>query len=414
MPQIDRYSTDNNDIQCRVDGVPKALGVTPRTWNRWRAVDVRSFARYIVGVSALIVPGLFAALHIDATAQPVSIALEEVFRLGEDDGDVFFGHIADIALDAAGRIYVTDPQSPVVQVFSETGKLISTLGGRGEGPGEFATIRNVVVGPDDRVYVWDWDLDRLSVFEQRASGKFEFRDIIRVAAYDERHPIALVGVGTEGIVFLYVTPYGFCDECSNDETRYVNARLVDKDGQAGGDPLVTLPAAERVVVLAGGRISVSPKPFGQKNVVTVSPSGKLYAGRSDAFSIEARFLNGDRDTTYSRQYEPLPVTKRELDTAMEGWSREKREALRKSGIPRTRPVFENFVVDEKDRIWVQASAARGATTAECIIIGADGKDVAVINLPVGLTLEAIRAGKAVGVLREEDSGPIIVAFRVVE
>ena len=101
-----------------------------------------------------------------------------------------------------------------------------------------------------------------------------------------------------------------------------------------------------------------------------------------------------------------------MDAVLENLDREQRSALHTAGIPRTRPVFQHFVVDDENRIWIQASTARGASTTEWLIIGPDGADVDAIDLPAGLRLETIRGGKAIGVLTEKGSGPVIVAYQV--
>lgn len=362
-----------------------------------------------MGISVFIT---LVSQHNDARAQPASLAVEEVFRIGEEDDDLVFGNVASIASDASGRIYVTDFQSPVVRVFSRTGALIATIGGPGEGPGEFGDVEEVAVGPDGKIYVWDGWLLRLSTFEERSGGEFEFSEMVSIAAHNGQVPYALLGVGTEGIVFVYSTPYGFCDECRNTGARSLNAMLVDQNGRAVGKPLVTLPSNERIEVVRQDGVTVNPKPFGNTSTITMSASGMLYSGWSDAINIRARSLSGDWQKTFKRAYTPLPVTRRELNAAIEEWSREEREALRKSGTPRTRPVFKNFIVDDNSRIWVQTSAAAGEVTAECIVIGPDGADVAAVSLPATLTLKTIRGGKAVGVLQEKGSGPVIVAYTV--
>ena len=391
------------------NGALTAPGTAVLAGKRRCATGASVFAYCAVGISVLIT---LVSLHINARAQPASIAMEEIFRIGEEGDDLVFGNIARVASDARGRIYVADYQNPVVHVFSTTGALISTIGGPGEGPGEFEDVDDVVVGPNGKVYVWDGWLVRLSIFEERASGEFEFSDMVSIAGHNGQVPSSILGVGSQGMVFLYITPYGFCDECSNTGTRSLNAMLVDENGQAVGEPLVTLPSNERVEVVRQDGVTVKPKPFGSTSTITMSASGMLYSGWSDAINIRARSLSGDKQKTFRRDYAPLPVTRRELNAAVEDWSREEREALRKSGMPRIRPVFKNFVVDDNSCIWVQTSAATGEATAECIVIGPDGADVAAVSLPATLTLKTIRGGKAVGVLQEKGSGPVIVAYTV--
>ncbi len=385
---------------------------------RGRLGTARPILRFILAFSVLLMNGwpVLQAPRFDVSAQPLSIELEELFRLGDDEEGVLFGNITQIACDHAGKLYVVDRQNPVVQVFSDAGEPISTFGGQGQGPGEFLSISDVAVSQNGLVYVWDFQLKRLSVFVEQQGGTFEFRSTIRLEEHNEQYPIRLVGAGTEGAVVVYGSPVGFCDQCGEDDaSRFDNAMLINKDGLAVGDPLVTIRAREVVNVQKEGRvISSRALSFGKRPSITMGPSGRLYAGWPDAINIAVRSLSGEWHETISRNYEPLPIAREDLNLVLGRLSQEEREALRQAGMPRTWPVFQEFLVDGKDRIWMRASTAFGATAAEWLIFGSDGSDVDAIEFPVGLRLETIRGGKLVGVLNESGSGPVVVVYKVKE
>jgi sugar lactone lactonase YvrE len=66
-----------------------------------------------------------------------------------------FAQPADVALDAAGNVYVADTNNDRVQVLSPEGAYLRSLGRRGNGPGELDGPTSVAVGPDGSVYVAD-------------------------------------------------------------------------------------------------------------------------------------------------------------------------------------------------------------------------------------------------------------------
>jgi hypothetical protein len=80
-------------------------------------------------------------------------------------GDSVAGLIrpGDVALDAAGRLYVADAEPDVIKVYDRAGKFLHTIGRAGEGPGEYRSIRLGVVGPN--LVVHDPQLARTSVFD---------------------------------------------------------------------------------------------------------------------------------------------------------------------------------------------------------------------------------------------------------
>ena len=75
----------------------------------------------------------------EAIDPPMTIELEESFRLGGWDGgeDEFFGVITSIIEDEQGNLYVLDSQLNEIKIYDAEGNFINTIGREGEGPGEF-------------------------------------------------------------------------------------------------------------------------------------------------------------------------------------------------------------------------------------------------------------------------------------
>ena len=61
----------------------------------------------------------------------------------------------DAAVDAAGRVFVTDYSNHRVQVFDRDGRFLAAWGEYGTDAGEFASALGVAVGGDGTVYVTD-------------------------------------------------------------------------------------------------------------------------------------------------------------------------------------------------------------------------------------------------------------------
>ena len=69
-----------------------------------------------------------------------------------------------------GQIYVSDTDNARVQVFSESGELITAFGERGDGDGQFYFPYGMVVAPDGKVYVADLYRHDIQIFS--AQGDF--------------------------------------------------------------------------------------------------------------------------------------------------------------------------------------------------------------------------------------------------
>lgn len=103
-------------------------------------------------------------------SQRISLAEDLVLGLSETDPNNVFNYPTDVAVDKDGRIYVLDTGNYRVQVFKHNGEYLRTLGGRGEGPGDFASLTTLAVA-GDLVIVADSTLNRISVWT--TDGRFQ-------------------------------------------------------------------------------------------------------------------------------------------------------------------------------------------------------------------------------------------------
>lgn len=71
---------------------------------------------------------------------------------------------AGLAIDRANQLYLADYGSSHVYVFSKSGNLLRSFGGKGNGPGQFNVPRSVAVDRNDKIYVLDSLNHRVQVF----------------------------------------------------------------------------------------------------------------------------------------------------------------------------------------------------------------------------------------------------------
>jgi len=82
-----------------------------------------------------------------------SLTLEERWRRGGDDDEIFFGTISEFLHDADGNIYLLDGQLSEIQVFDPAGEHLRTIGRQGEGPGEFQNGADMFWAPGGEIGV---------------------------------------------------------------------------------------------------------------------------------------------------------------------------------------------------------------------------------------------------------------------
>jgi len=95
------------------------------------------------------------------------VSIELVRTLGDvntDDENLAFDFPADLAVDAAGNIYVADSRNQRIQVFSPEGRYLRTIGRKGQGPGEFAATSSIDFDGEGRLHALDSQQRRIQVF----------------------------------------------------------------------------------------------------------------------------------------------------------------------------------------------------------------------------------------------------------
>jgi len=120
---------------------------------------VRLQFRRLLGLSLLAL-SVVAASSIPLEPPPVFLSKWGVWGAGNSQ----FNFPSDVALDAAGNVYVADALNHRIQVFDGTGRLLTKWGEEGTGDGQFDSPRGVAVNSAGDIYVADQNNDRVQRF----------------------------------------------------------------------------------------------------------------------------------------------------------------------------------------------------------------------------------------------------------
>ncbi|MCE2422239.1 MAG: hypothetical protein J4G03_02800 [Gemmatimonadetes bacterium] len=106
------------------------------------------------------------------TSAPVDVlyaemAAEPALVIGRLSGpqEYLFGTITAVARDERGNVVVGDSQANEIRVFDPTGVHLRTLGGVGEGPGEFEALSDAWPVAGGNIVATDLALERITVFD---------------------------------------------------------------------------------------------------------------------------------------------------------------------------------------------------------------------------------------------------------
>lgn len=272
--------------------------------------------------------------------------LVEDVRIGavEGEGPDVFGQIRGVAVDSRGRVHVLDAQAHELRVFRPDGTHLRTLGGRGEGPGELSQPFGLGIDGSDRVWVADWN-NRYTVWD--SSG-------------------ALAGTRARPfVVFPFMTTFGFDGDrliesstlgTGDEESRPALIRLSLEDEVADTFPVPRFEP-EVYALMEGGLMRMAATvPFSPGQSRALGQGDHYWMGTGDRYRLHRVRLQGDTVRIVEREYERVPVTRAERDSALgTPFLRRMREEggeVDPARIPDHKPAFRSLQVEDRGYLWV--------------------------------------------------------------
>ena len=125
-------------------------------------------------------------LHVKNPSEPlygdISLDLEKNLEIGDEGDEKYtFYRWARIAVDENKNIFVLDAGTGVIKKYDRYGKYIQTIGGEGQGPGEFYDIYEVVLNGAGQIYVRDsWEIE---VFDSNGEFLRNYKPKTRISNY---------------------------------------------------------------------------------------------------------------------------------------------------------------------------------------------------------------------------------------
>lgn len=277
--------------------------------------------------------------------------LEEDLRLWGPPGG-YFGTIGSVAADSRDNIYVLDVSSQEVQVFDLEGAFLRTLGGAGEGPGEFRFAAGSAVGPGDTLWVADGMSRRYSIFGP--DGTF-LR--VKTRRINRGRPPERCTFGPDGTYREWAMSFPN-EERSGDfsdiDLVHYHPVLVSPDG----DTQDTLPRLEFTQHMAEipSRGLRRPIFFGPSLEIALDCAGGLWFAHTGEYKLFSRTLGGDTSIVATLD----GPRSAQVDEADRDWVRalfERRPnpplvADHLRALPDTKPIIVELFVDGAGHVFV--------------------------------------------------------------
>ncbi|MDE2795252.1 MAG: 6-bladed beta-propeller [Gemmatimonadota bacterium] len=279
-------------------------------------------------------------------------ALVREVSIGELEGpeEYLFGSIWSIAVDDDRNVYVFDEQAQHVRVFDSEGVYMETLGGRGEGPGEFSRAEAIALLPDGRLVVRDPGNMRIEVFGP-GTGRTEQWRYNSGYAYS-MSPLHTDALGRTFLVTRDVSRDGFVMHIIVIGPDGTHVDTLPEPSSPLEPPILT---AEFSGEGESGSTS-APVPFSPRFQWTVHPSGHFLTGLPSEYRID--LARDDGVLRIERATDPPPIHDDERSVQRERVVRSMRNtdpnwSWTGPPIPEHKPFYQGLVAGRKGRIWVR-------------------------------------------------------------
>lgn len=314
-----------------------------------------------------------------------------------------------LAVDGAGRVYVSDSKPEIIKVFGPDGKFLRTIGREGEGPGEFKNAFIAIHG--SRLVVHDPGLSRTTVFD--TSGAL-VRSWKTSCCY-----YGAIGVDTAGRISILTmtTP---------EQKRAVNYTRYTLDGTFVDTIFVPQAGDAKYWTVKQGKNSMMSTgiPAAARMVSAPNPFGGLLFGYSADYRIVASATGRDTAAIFGRAWTAEPVTGAWRHAAVERMIAQQgkywpevslREAFREDEIPGTFPAFDAIAVDGAGNRWVRLSNGSDTMTTRLDVFDPAGRYLGPVRFARNLPVYGAVAWTAddLYVVMESDEGtPAVMRFHI--
>lgn len=274
--------------------------------------------------------------------------------IGELDGpeEYLFGSIWSIAVNDDWNVYVFDERAQHVRVFDSTGAYVETLGGKGEGPGEFSRGEVIAMLPDGRLAVRDPGNQRITVFGPGAGQVDEWR----YNSGNTHTGVSPLYTDTNGRTFLLSRDLSRKDFAMHIIVLGPDGTHVDTLPEPETDYERPMLSAEFVSEGGGAVMAERGVPFSPEFLWTVHPGGHFITGLSSRYRIDLR--QDDGVLGIERAADPAPVHDGERADERERVTRMMRNtdpdwSWNGPPIPEQKPFFRQLLTGRDGRVWVR-------------------------------------------------------------
>jgi hypothetical protein len=304
-----------------------------------------------------------------------------------------------------GRVIVADAGFGELRCFGPDGDHEWTVGGLGEGPGEFRVLDWVrPFGPDSLV-AYDRSLRRLTVFDRNGAVG---RTVNVRPAHSALRP-TVMGVLADGSLVVRAAPSVTPNTVSPGVNQWEELVLRYTQGGQLVDTIAKVLGSEYLALVVEGRRNLLSRPFGRHSVIAVS-FNRVYVAYTGDYTIAEYDFAGTLTRLVRLVAPDRPVTDAHRERYAQEWLTEiatdnERNRIRRllevAPFPDALPAFSSILIDADGYLWVEDSRVPAEVRIIYSVFDVDRGLMARVEIPEGLRVYEVGRDYVLG--RWQDS-----------
>jgi hypothetical protein len=322
----------------------------------------------------------------------------------------------DLEWGPDGTLVVADLTPAIVKVLRLDGTLVRTIGGEGDGPGEFRAP--LIAVRDTILVVFDGLSGRLQTFDLRTG---------RVTGQYPGPPFVPVSptLDDEGTVTIPLAYASESQRLHRLDLRTGKSDTLQLTGERSAQPQVMWTFNGRRS--DGGAIQLRlPVPLHPRHVERVTPRGSIVVGWSDEYRLSVLDRRGEMQLILSREISAEPMSplrrKQVIESAVRrfrnfGSEAELRRQLTADLLPDNEPFFSDVFVDGRDRLWVLRSGGDDTLHVRVDVWSPDAAFLGSVRVPRAAwpsppLAPAFEGDRLAAIKTNADGFPTVIVYRI--
>jgi hypothetical protein len=307
-----------------------------------------------------------------------------------------------------GRIVIVNAGTQQIRFFDQQGTFLHSVGGRGEGPGEYAFPLLVPAVTHDTLWIADFN-QRLTLLDMQGTLLETFVGRARIS-----QPVGVLGASV-------VTRTGSASAGPNSTEAIVpnDVALMLADPATGAqDTIARLDGFDLLLWRQGQQFGFTRVPFDVEPSAAVA-ADRIYIAPGERSEVQVIDSAGALRAIYRIMLPSQPVAQSEFDEVVaravarapdEAAAVELRRRYGTMEVPAVRPFFQNLLLDAGGNVWLEEFRADPQATPYWIVLDADGAVLGRLATPRGVTILQIGDDFVLGTMRDESDVEHVVRY----